>query len=385
MGYGQRLAGMRDTKAVTLGLLDRLYACVAGDGGWSGFLAALALALEAIVPGLFVLGVPGDVPVLVEQEALDPKWQEAFDSHYVKLDVRRPLIQQLEEGSTFRGQDVISDREFTRREFYNDFLKPQGLFHIAGGVFLKERGRIGVIRVLRARGARRFGVQERGVLEGLLPHLKRAVAVQDRLAELSEGQRISETLLDRWTTGAILLDENGRVMWANERARSLVRGGEGLHLDRRGCIVAAHPEDDCVLRRLVATAAAEGETDVGGGALTLRRPGGRRPLSAMVTPIRAVNGLATSPSARVALLVTDPDAEVLKPVVAVQRHLGITPAEARLALALGQGRSVAQAALELGISEATARTQVKSILAKTGTHRQTELVKLLLSAPVILT
>jgi DNA-binding CsgD family transcriptional regulator len=384
MGYEQRLAGMRGPKAVTLDLLDRLYACVSGDGGWSGFLAALALALDAIVPGLFVLGVPGDVPVIVEEESLDPKWQEAFDSHYVTLDVRRPLIQRLDEGITFRGQDVISDHDFMRTEFYNDFLEPQGLFHIAGGVFLKERGQIGVIRVLRSRDARRFGVQEQRVLRELLPHLKRAVTVQQRVAECAEGQQVSEALLDRWTTGAILLDENGRVRWANERARSLVRGGHGLHLDRRGCLIAAHPEDDAILRRLVAAAAGEAQTDVGGGALMLRRPGGRRPLAAIVTSMRSVKGLQAGPYARVALLVRDPDDEVIKPVVAVQRHLGVTPAEARVALTLARGRSVAEAALELGISEATARTQVKSILAKTGTHRQTELVKLLLSTPVLL-
>ncbi len=55
--------------------------------------------------------------------------------------------------------------------------------------------------------------------------------------------------------------------------------------------------------------------------------------------------------------------------------LGLTPAEWRLALELRQGQSVSDAALALGVSVNTARTQVKSIFAKLGVARQSELVR----------
>lgn len=60
-----------------------------------------------------------------------------------------------------------------------------------------------------------------------------------------------------------------------------------------------------------------------------------------------------------------------------QQGLGLTAAEARLTAKLAQGLALADAAVELGISSHTARTQLKSIFAKTGARRQSELVGML--------
>jgi DNA-binding CsgD family transcriptional regulator len=56
---------------------------------------------------------------------------------------------------------------------------------------------------------------------------------------------------------------------------------------------------------------------------------------------------------------------------------GLTPAEAKLAAIIARGESPEQAAEQLGIARETARNQLKSVFAKTDTHRQTELVALL--------
>jgi DNA-binding CsgD family transcriptional regulator len=55
----------------------------------------------------------------------------------------------------------------------------------------------------------------------------------------------------------------------------------------------------------------------------------------------------------------------------------LTPAEARLALSLSAGRTSGEVARELGTAISTVRSQLKAVLAKTGTHRQVELVRLL--------
>jgi DNA-binding CsgD family transcriptional regulator len=61
-------------------------------------------------------------------------------------------------------------------------------------------------------------------------------------------------------------------------------------------------------------------------------------------------------------------------------HFGLTPSEARLALNLVTGETLRSAAAELHISYETARTQLKSILSKTGTRRQAELVVVIVTA-----
>jgi DNA-binding CsgD family transcriptional regulator len=58
----------------------------------------------------------------------------------------------------------------------------------------------------------------------------------------------------------------------------------------------------------------------------------------------------------------------------------LSATEAALALHLAGGRTLTEAALALNLSEQTARTYSKHIFAKTGTHRQAELVRLILTS-----
>jgi len=62
------------------------------------------------------------------------------------------------------------------------------------------------------------------------------------------------------------------------------------------------------------------------------------------------------------------------------RLYGLTFAETRLIGLLAAGRSLDEAATALGISRATARTHLRHIFEKTGTTRQSQLMKLVLSA-----
>ena len=56
----------------------------------------------------------------------------------------------------------------------------------------------------------------------------------------------------------------------------------------------------------------------------------------------------------------------------------LTPSEAKVACIIARGAPPDIAARELKISRETARNQLKAVFAKTDTHRQSELVALLL-------
>jgi DNA-binding CsgD family transcriptional regulator len=62
----------------------------------------------------------------------------------------------------------------------------------------------------------------------------------------------------------------------------------------------------------------------------------------------------------------------------IAKTFRLTPAEAKLACIIARGAPPEIAARELKISRETARNQLKSVFAKTDTHRQSELVALLL-------
>src|SRR5690606_4992358 len=72
----------------------------------------------------------------------------------------------------------------------------------------------------------------------------------------------------------------------------------------------------------------------------------------------------------------------IDPVV-VAEAFGLTPAEARVAARLADGLNAEQIAVERSASLLTVRTQIRSILAKTGVRRQPELVRMLVEMPEI--
>jgi len=77
------------------------------------------------------------------------------------------------------------------------------------------------------------------------------------------------------------------------------------------------------------------------------------------------------------IILIDPN-ERREPMPCVLHQLfGLTAAETRISIELVRGRGIKEIAAALHVAEGTVRTQLKSILAKTDTHRQADLLRLL--------
>ncbi|WP_278027105.1 helix-turn-helix transcriptional regulator [Roseicyclus salinarum] len=76
---------------------------------------------------------------------------------------------------------------------------------------------------------------------------------------------------------------------------------------------------------------------------------------------------------------TGPSSLPAASILSVENPAGLSRAEFRVCLLLSRGLSAKRACTQLGISESTLRTHLRSIYAKTETHGQAELLFLLLS------
>jgi DNA-binding CsgD family transcriptional regulator len=65
------------------------------------------------------------------------------------------------------------------------------------------------------------------------------------------------------------------------------------------------------------------------------------------------------------------------PAQLLEALFDLTPAEARVARAIGEAQPPEDVAGALGVSVETVRKQLRAVFAKTGTSRQAELVRLL--------
>lgn len=218
----------------------------------------------------------------------------------------------------------------------------------------------------------------------LMVHLERALAISRRLGHLALRFTAAREVLDRLHTAVAVLDSHARVMLVNRAAEGILAARDGLRLAGTRLHAAARPDAER-LSALVRSAidAATGRAPGAGGRLALTRPSRRRPYALLVTPLprKELLFLPERPAAMV--FITDPEHRHEPPPDALMRLHGLTRRQAELAVVLAAGHSLEETAAALGISTATARVHLRQVFAKTDTHRQAELVKLLIGLPVL--
>jgi DNA-binding CsgD family transcriptional regulator len=305
----------------------------------------------------------------------DPAYYESYCSYYHGVN---PLWQRAAAASagTIQTDAMIMPKwELVRTEFYNDFLVPQRLGSMLNAVTLVEQGQQTVIATHRQD---EFDPKHIQLFQLLAPHLQRAVQLNTRLAGLEIRCEASAEALNRLEQGALLVDESVRVVFASQEAERLFAAGDGLRV-MEGVLHANSAADTALLHALIAGCVRHGAEAGAGGSLRLSRGPDRAPLSLQVAPLRSEAPLFSMTERPVAILfVTDPDRNTRSPIAWLQQRFGLTAAEAAFAGEIVAGAGIQAAADRLHISRSTGRTHLARIFEKTGTHRQAELVRLML-------
>ena len=106
---------------------------------------------------------------------------------------------------------------------------------------------------------------------------------------------------------------------------------------------------------------------------------GRRPLSLLVAPLRRGHPWRPAPPATAIVLIADPEQATATDGAHLRELYGLTATEARMAVALLDADRLQDIADRFGVSLSTIRIHLQRVFEKTGTHRQAELVRLLLA------
>lgn len=207
-------------------------------------------------------------------------------------------------------------------------------------------------------------------LDTLRPHLARAGMLAARL-RLEQAQA-AVSALEAIGLATAVLSASGQVLTVNtlldEMKATFIAGAHGRIALANPAVNAlfqeaiAHNHDDRVVRS-IPVPASEGQT----------------PLVVHLVPLRrAAHDIFSG--AEMLIVATPVSASAVVPAPSLLAGLfDLTPAEARLAVALSQGRALKDAASDSNITFKSGRTYLERIFAKTGTHQQSELVALLKS------
>jgi DNA-binding CsgD family transcriptional regulator/PAS domain-containing protein len=265
--------------------------------------------------------------------------------------------------------DLATDEERKHLRHYNDLYLRWGFpgFAMVG---FRIDGESWALPLLRDTSQGHFDREDSKVLAELAPHFRRMIRLSERMAR--DRATAGLEVLDAMKGAAIFVGRDGHVIAMNKNAERLLGNGLVLH---NGHLDTDDGTARAKLYALIASMRiAESVGGRPGDPVVIRRPD-MRPLVVEAFPAQSrlsdvFGSLGTL------LLVTDLDARCGPTADALRSALGLTPAEARLTARLCEGDDLAAAAYSLGISVHTARTQLKSVFAKTGTSRQAELVAL---------
>lgn len=283
-----------------------------------------------------------------------------------------------------RRTELVADRDFAKSEYYNEAIRPMQGFYAILAPLVGTSEQQAYLAVGRRQGQEDFDAEDIAAMQIMLPHFANVLRLQNRLDAADFSAANAFAVLDRLTTGVVVVNRAMCPIFVNARAEAIIASG-ALTLMRSG-VKATTTAGTQALQKVIAAAfelaSCVPSTGKVSGAKTgmrvhLSQPASDLPLVVAVVPVRASDRFEWARTPWVVLFLTEPgrsnniDPNLLTSV------FDLAPREAALAVLFARGTTLAEAASMLGIGIGTARWYLKRVLEKTHTHRQSDLMRIL--------
>ena len=327
----------------------------------------------------------------------------AYSNYFYTNDIYlNKVLEGFSDADCGASQVLVTKSELGRSEIYSDYLVPFDIGPMMWAKLAATPGYHSSLSVVRGDGKLFFDQPELALLTALAPHLRQALHLNKTLSALNSSNAMLSRGVEDAGIAICTVRQDGTVLRSTAGADQVLAAKDALWLQDRQLRTTVRSEQAALDQLIFAAAQTGGNkglanarrvksvaagshtiqtwTANAGGALLITRRLPLRPLQVIVSPF-CPGTLLNDPEATALVQFSDPSATP-RPRAAVLRALyGLTPTESRLADFLLQGSDVREAADRLGTTLETARFHLKRVLAKTGTSRQTALMRLLLSLP----
>lgn len=346
-------------------LIDGIYEAAVIPERWPGVLERIGRFANAAAASLIAFGQDASIRYVAT-----PSYEAGFadyvanGAHLPNLRPRRSL-ERMPMGFA-HDIEMCTQEELDADPIYARFLRPYGFGWTAGTVVPVPSGDVIVYDLAKPTGAGPFTREEMERLDPFRPHLARAALLAHRLR--LEAARGAADALDIVGLPAAVLGRNRTVLAANP---SLIGLAPRIRIGAYDRMYLQAKAADDLFEAALASASQEGVRSIPLAA-TETSPA----LVAHVVPIRRAAGdiFARADVLVLFTLVTAPSAPLTEVLTGL---FDLTHAEAKVARGISVGHSLGELATSSGLSRETVRSQLKSLMLKTGTSRQVELAVLL--------
>ncbi len=220
--------------------------------------------------------------------------------------------------------------------------------------------------------------QPGGIHNILMEHFKRALKVSKRLADMEEQHDVIASLLDQLPIALVVVNKDAYILEANTQAHALLQQKGGLR-ENQHRLSGLSGDITRRLHTVIGALSSSSTPEHQSESLYIScGDDAHADLMAVLVPIKPRLDEAES---TVAVFISPRKQQPFSLPHAVAELYHLTAKESEIVNMLVRGHSIGEIAKQTWVSEHTVRTHVKSILAKTHTRRQAELVGLMLTGP----
>lgn len=337
---------------------------------WATFLELLRRRLGAGYASLVFRPFPEGTPQnrLIHLYAGE-RWSPAVDRLYrERLGGSDPLpYHELREGRVYALSELLRSGDPAHEFYRTELLAPSGMNAMRMMRFEEPGGVSGWITASRRQ--RDFVPGDAALIAALAPYLRAALRSFVALERERMNAALANEAISRLNFGWITLDARGAVLDADRHGQALLQAGTMLQRGRGGRLTARNPPVAAAIRAAITDLA--GEPANRPRAIVLSR----EPWLDMLLVPANLRQAATGPAPALVAYVHSDSWSSADRCEQLGELFDLIPCEARLALALSRGMSIAEAAGELGLTVESARTYSKRIYAKTGARGQPDLLR----------
>ena len=353
-------------------LVSGIYAAAITPQHWEVAIREIHRTLGGTNSGLFSDRGTSSVQNTVPVEAA-----QSYAEHYHRLDRVLRAVERGPVGAVRAGSELMP--LVRKSEFYRDWLRP---LDIDDGLFIRltDGSRPTCLIVAAPGRTESFDTVERvKLVSGLVPHFQQALRTQDTLACLNQIHADLADALAAVRHGVIVVGPDWWVINLNTAAERILRAEDGLKMSSARIAATSMHADHMLHRALHAALTDDGSKIRSGQSFVCQRPSGKRPYVVHVLPLHHTSTDEISNNARALVLIIDPDQEPEPAAGLLRRLYDLTTTEADVALRIARGTDLKEISDELSVSITTVRKHLQHVFEKTDTHRQADLVRLVLT------
>lgn len=364
-------------------LIGLIYDCTLDPTVWAQVIPAIGSATNCFAGMLAVTDLETSTVRFAHIWNYEPVWLARLPAYADDVAQLEKKFLTLRQGLGDPGTASREMPEAYESRYNREWVEPQGIVDVLSLIVMRQPDRLGTLSFSRHGRSGLVTEEDIAVLRLLAPHIRRAIAISDLFGMQAVETATFGSVLDSFQFGILLVDRDLAIVHANAAANTALAGRGPLYAEKGKAALRGRPAQHALERAV--QQAASGAAALGGSGIGIPVGDKERPCVVHVLPLRQSqlrSGLG--PRAVVALFIAPASLPSHTPSDALAVIYDLTPAETKIFALIAAGLSQAEIADKFGIAPSTVKSHLLRLFAKTGCHRQSDLMKLAadLSVPV---